>query len=91
MHPPLLKSVAGRRKNKRFKGCTEGNGSTSRKKGQQRCPICQRYGHHWHTCKGGDPADDPADIAAMQAERYNVELVLSFCTNALIYSYKLLD
>ena len=63
MHPPLLKSTAGRRKNQRFKGCNEG--STTHKKGQHRCPICQSYGHRWYTCKYGHPND----IATMLAEK----------------------
>ncbi|RLN13000.1 hypothetical protein C2845_PM09G01870 [Panicum miliaceum] len=61
MHPPLLKAIAGRRKNKSHKGCTE----KKRKKGQHKCPICTDYGHHWHNCKRGNPDD----IAAMMAER----------------------
>ena len=65
MYPPLLKPIAGRRKNKRFKGCTENNGSTTHRKGQHRCEVCQQYGHHWRTCKNGNPDD----IAALLAER----------------------
>jgi hypothetical protein len=34
MYPPLLVPTAGRRKNVRFKGGAESNGSTTRKKGQ---------------------------------------------------------
>lgn len=65
MHPPLLKSTAGRRKNQRFKGCTESTGSTTRKKGQHRCDVCKGYGHRWYTCKEGNPDDK----AALLAER----------------------
>ncbi|KAJ1260699.1 hypothetical protein BS78_10G252300 [Paspalum vaginatum] len=65
MHPPLLKSTAGRRQNERFKGCMEAGGSTTRRKGSHQCPICKNYGHRWYNCKNGDPAD----IAAMLAER----------------------
>ncbi|CAO2145752.1 unnamed protein product, partial [Urochloa humidicola] len=65
MHPPLLKSTAGRRKNQRFKGCTETTSSTTRKKGQHRCDVCKGYGHRWTTCKEGNPDDK----AALQAER----------------------
>ncbi|PVH32181.1 hypothetical protein PAHAL_9G340700 [Panicum hallii] len=65
MYLPILKAVAGRRKKERFKGAAESSGSTTRKKGQHRCDICQGFGHHWNTCKNGDPAD----IAAMLAER----------------------
>lgn len=64
MHPPLLKATAGRRKNERYKGCTEG-GAKKRPKGQHKCPICKDYGHHWQNCKRGDPED----IAAMMAIR----------------------
>jgi len=62
MHPPLLKSTAGRRKT-RFRGFTEGGNKGN--KGRHQCPICHEYGHHWYTCKDGDPAD----IAAMLADR----------------------
>ena len=65
MYPPLLKPIAGRRKNKRFKGCTENNGSTTHRKGQHRCEVCQQYGHHWRTCKNVNPDD----IAAILAKR----------------------
>jgi hypothetical protein len=65
MYPPLLQQVAGRRKNKTFKGCTENNGNTTHRKGQHRCEVCQQYGHHWCTCKNGNPDD----IAALLAER----------------------
>lgn len=65
MHPPLLKATAGRRRNQRFKGCTESNGNTTRRKGQHQCPICKGYGHRWYNCKDGDPDD----IVAMLAER----------------------
>lgn len=56
MHPPLLKSTAGRRKTQRFKGSNETVGNTTRKKGQHKCPICKDYGHHWHKCKKGWPS-----------------------------------
>jgi hypothetical protein len=62
MHPPLLKSTTGRRKNM-MKGALEG-GSRSKKK-KHECSICHEKGHHWYTCKNGDPVD----IAAMQVER----------------------
>ncbi|WVZ59243.1 hypothetical protein U9M48_009422 [Paspalum notatum var. saurae] len=65
MHPPLLKSTAGRRHNERFKGCMEAGGSTTKRKGSHQCPICKNYGHRWYNCKNGDPDD----IAAMLAER----------------------
>jgi len=65
MHPPLIKSTSGRRQNKRAKGCTEANGSTTKKKGSHQCPICKDYGHRWYNCKDGDPKD----IAAMLAEK----------------------
>ncbi|WVZ79434.1 hypothetical protein U9M48_027013 [Paspalum notatum var. saurae] len=64
MHPPLLKSTAGRRHNERFKGCMEAGGSTTKRKGSHKCPICKNYGHRWYNCKNGDPED----IAAMLAE-----------------------
>ncbi|CAO2145598.1 unnamed protein product [Urochloa humidicola] len=63
MHPPLLKSTAGRRKETRYKGAMEGGGNGT--KGMHECPICHEYGHHWYTCKNGDPED----IAAMLADR----------------------
>jgi len=62
MHPPLLKSTTGRRKN-RYKGAVKGG---SRKKSKRHeCPICHELGHHWYICKNGSPAD----IAAMEADR----------------------
>ena len=64
MHPPLLKSTAGRRRQNRYKAAVEGGSKGA--KGRHQCPICQQYGHHWYTCKDGDPND----IAAMLAERY---------------------
>lgn len=63
MHPPLLKSTAGRRKQNRYKGAAEGGSKGS--KGRHQCSFCQQCGHHWYTCKDGDPAD----IAAMLADR----------------------
>jgi hypothetical protein len=63
LYRPLLKSTAGRRRQNRYKGAAEG--SSKGAKGRHQCPICQQYGHHWYTCKD----DDPADIAAMLAER----------------------
>jgi hypothetical protein len=74
MNPPLLKPTAGRRHNQRFKGCAEGNGSTTRQKGQNQCRICKKYGHRWYNCKDGDPDD----IAAMLAERYEIWNNLQF-------------
>jgi hypothetical protein len=74
MNPPLLKPTAGRRHNQRFKGCAEGNGSTTRQKGQHQCRICKKYGHRWYNCKDGDPDD----IAAMLAERYEIWNNLQF-------------
>ncbi|WVZ54239.1 hypothetical protein U9M48_005065 [Paspalum notatum var. saurae] len=65
MHPPLLKSTAGRRHHERFKGCMVAGGSTTRKKGSHQCPICKNYGYRRYKCKNGDPDD----IAAMLAER----------------------
>ncbi|WVZ73224.1 hypothetical protein U9M48_021561 [Paspalum notatum var. saurae] len=62
LHPPLLKSAADRKRNNRFKGPLEGGSSV---KGKHQCPICKKYGHHWYTCKDGDPSD----IAAMLADR----------------------
>ncbi|PVH63027.1 hypothetical protein PAHAL_3G456200 [Panicum hallii] len=47
MHPPLLKATAGRRKNERYKGCTNKKGN----KGKHKYHICTDYGHHWHKCK----------------------------------------
>jgi len=63
LHRPLLKSTAGRRRQNRYKDVAEGGSKGG--KGRHQCPICQQYGHHWYTCKDGDPAD----IAAMLAER----------------------
>jgi hypothetical protein len=62
MHPPLLKSVVGRHKTERHKGCS-GN---KVKKGQHQCPICKDYGHHWPKCRKGSKED----IEAMKAVRY---------------------
>jgi hypothetical protein len=61
MHPPLLKATADRPKTERYKGCSE-----KKRKGQHQCSICKTYGHHWPTCKKGNPDD----IAAMMAMRY---------------------
>jgi hypothetical protein len=58
MYPPLLKSIAGRSKN-RHKGALEGG---SRKKiKRHECPICHQLGHHWYTYKNGDPTDIAAN------------------------------
>jgi hypothetical protein len=90
MHPPLLKYTVGRRKNQRYKGCAESTSSTKHKKGQHRCPVCHVYGHHWQTCKDGDPDD----IAAIAAERYICPnntlscIVCFFCTNNIRYSVR---
>ena len=54
--------TGGRRKNM-IKLVVEGG---SRKKSKKHeCPICHELGHHLYTCKNGNPAD----IAAMEAER----------------------
>lgn len=53
---------AGRRKQSRYKGSAKGGTSTKRK---HECPICHGFGHRWYTCNNGDPAD----IAAMLADR----------------------
>ena len=65
MHPPLLKSIAGRHKN-RMKSSMEG-GSSSKGTGKKRhkCPICKELGHHWYKCNNGNPED----IVAMELER----------------------
>ncbi|KAG2595572.1 hypothetical protein PVAP13_5KG135087 [Panicum virgatum] len=63
MHPPLLKSTTGRRKQNRYKAAAEGGSKGA--KGSHQCPIYQQYGHRWWKCKDGDPND----IAAMLAER----------------------
>jgi hypothetical protein len=62
MHPPLLKSTAGRRHNERFKGCYEA-GSSTKKKGSHQCPICKSYGHRWYNCKNSNPKDITAMVA----------------------------
>jgi hypothetical protein len=61
MHPLLLKSTVGRRKNK-HKGAL---GGSRRKTKRHECPICHQLGHHWYTCKNGDLAN----IAAIEQER----------------------
>jgi hypothetical protein len=63
MRTPLLKSTGGRRKN-RMKSAAEG-GSSKKKGKSHECSICHTFGHHWYTCKNGNPED----IAAMEAER----------------------
>jgi hypothetical protein len=66
MLPPLLKSTAGGRRKNRMKSAAEG-GSKGKGKGKSHeCPICHQLGHHWYTCRNGNPED----IAAMEAERY---------------------
>lgn len=62
MHPPCLRPTAGGRHKNRMKGALEGGNSNRRR---HECPICHQKGHHWYTCKNGDPED----IAAMLAER----------------------
>ncbi|RLN08417.1 hypothetical protein C2845_PM11G12660 [Panicum miliaceum] len=51
--------VAGRPKTERHKG----NGNKKKRKGQHKCPICEKLEHHWHSCKRGKPED----IEAMKA------------------------
>ena len=65
MHPPLLKSTAGRHKN-RMKSIMEG-GSSSKGTGTRRhkCAICRELGHHWYKYNNRNPED----IAAMEAAR----------------------
>ncbi|PUZ67826.1 hypothetical protein GQ55_3G465100 [Panicum hallii var. hallii] len=62
MYPPLLKAIACRRRQNRYKSSAEGGTST---KGKHQCPIYHDYSHHWYTCKEGDHVDN----AAMLAER----------------------
>ena len=63
MHPPYLRSTGGRRKNM-MKSSLEG-GSSKKSAKKYECPIYHELGHHWYTCKNGNPED----IAAMEAER----------------------
>jgi hypothetical protein len=63
LHRPLLKSMAGRRRQNRYKGAAGGGRKGA--KDRHQCLICQQYGHDWYTCKDGNLAD----IAAMLAER----------------------
>ncbi|WVZ50609.1 LOW QUALITY PROTEIN: hypothetical protein U9M48_001849 [Paspalum notatum var. saurae] len=70
MHPPLLKSTAGRRHNERFKGCMEAGSTTTRRKGSHQCPICKNYALFAKIMATvGTTNGDPEDIAAMLAER----------------------
>jgi hypothetical protein len=62
--PPLLKATASRRMENRYNGSAEG-GNNIDTKGMHQCPICHQFGHHWYTCKDGDPID----IAVMLVER----------------------
>jgi hypothetical protein len=61
IHPPLLKSTSRRRKTQRHKSSAEGGQG---RKGRHQCPICKQHGHHWWTCKDGDPEDKAAMLAA---------------------------
>ncbi|CAO2194429.1 unnamed protein product, partial [Urochloa humidicola] len=77
MHPPLLKSTAGGRRKNMFKSALEGGSSrkksateegTSRKKSATEEGTSRKghqFGHHWYTCKNGNPED----MAAMERER----------------------
>lgn len=65
LHPPVLKKVAGRPKRTRYRGCSEKGNPGGVNKGKHKCPLCKGYGHHWHSCREGDPAD----YQAMLAER----------------------
>ena len=40
-------------------------GGSKKKSKKHECPICHELGHHWYTCKNGNPED----ITAMKAER----------------------
>ena len=64
LNPPLLKSTGGGRRKNRMKSALEG-GSSQRKSKKHECPICHQLGHHWYTCKNGNPEH----IAAMEAAR----------------------
>ena len=81
MHPPLLISTSGRRKNIRFKAAIEGGRGN---KGRHQCPICGQYGRHWHTCKNGDPAD----IGAIKLERYVTIFMYVLLFNHHKYDYE---
>ncbi|WVZ51362.1 hypothetical protein U9M48_002514 [Paspalum notatum var. saurae] len=59
MHPPLLKSTAGRRKETRYKGYNEGGKGN---KGRHQCPICHEFGHHWGPPKRKKKQVLPASI-----------------------------
>ena len=66
MHPPLLIKAAGRPRKRRYQGCTDNSRAQAKKaKKGHMCPICKAYGHHWHSCRLGDPED----IAAYMATR----------------------
>ena len=80
MHPPLLISTAGRRKNQRFKGSSEG-GSTTRRKGHHRCDVRGGYGHRWYTCKDGNPEDK----AVLLAERYCLAFIIVLLCHFFLY------
>ena len=68
LYPPILKRSAGRPRNTRYKGGSEGRG-TGKRSGSQKCPICKNFGHRWKTCKEAEP-DAKEAFALLANQRY---------------------
>jgi hypothetical protein len=84
MYPPLLKAIACRRRQNRYKSSAECGTST---KGKHQCPICHDYGHHWYTCEEGDHVDNAAMLAERSAQQLmNVLQLYTISTNTICYN-----
>lgn len=68
-YPPFLRRPAGRPKTHRFKAAHEGGYKKKRRGSAHECPICHQHGHHWNTCREGDPEAKEA-LALLAAQRF---------------------
>jgi hypothetical protein len=96
LYPPLLRRPAGRLVTHRYKASHEGGYKKKRRGSAHKCPICHKHGHHWNTCRDGDPEAKEA-LALLAAQRSVffhipfktfIRLLFHTCTFTLLHCSK---
>lgn len=96
LYPPLLRRPAGRPVTHRYKAAHEGGYKKKRRGSAHKCPICHKHGHHWNTCRDGDPEAKEA-LALLAAQRSVffhipfktfIRLLFHTCTFTLLHCSK---